>query len=486
VSSLGRAFCCITLALLPAVAWGHAFGEPYKLPMPYWLYIYGAMAALVLSFLLLGYFYSEERPFETPPEHALGEGRLVAWSRRLRLIPLLQGLTLAAFALAIVTGYFGNQDPQRNFSMHFFWIAFALGVTYLSALLGNGYAVLGPWQVLAALIGRVFKGFTRGRFAYPAWLAYWPALLLYMVFIGQELMGDGQPRSLAIGLLIYTGITLTAVWCFGARAWFRYGEFFTVLFRLVAMMAPVAFRPEETGRRRLALRWPFTGLLHQRVEHFSLLIFVLFMLSATAFDGLRDTALWFNLFWTDPLGVLTPLLGQHPIYAYLRLRPWFVAWEIFWLVASPFLYFGLMALFLWLGRLLTRSPLSVMELALRFGYSFIPIAVVYHVTHYYTLLFSEGVKLRALVSDPFGWGWNLFGTAITGRVPLLPDMGLIWYSQVGLILLGHVASVYLAHAESLRSFPGRHSALLSQLPMLVLMVIFTGVGLWILAQPLQG
>ena len=121
-----------------------------------------------------------------------------------------------------------------------------------------------------------------------------------------------------------------------------------------------------------------------------------------------------------------------------------------------------------------------------FGYSLLPIAVVYHVTHYYTLLLDQGVKIRALVSDPFGWGWNLFGTAITGRVPILPDMGVVWYSQVLLILLGHVVSVYIAHAEALRQFRDTRTVLLSQIPVLALMVLFTGVGLWILAQPLNG
>ncbi len=40
-----------------------------------------------------------------------------------------------------------------------------------------------------------------------------------------------------------------------------------------------------------------------------------------------------------------------------------------------------------------------------------PIALAYQAAHYYTLLITEGQNLFALVSDPFGWGWDLFGTA---------------------------------------------------------------------------
>jgi hypothetical protein len=114
----------------------------------------------------------------------------------------------------------------------------------------------------------------------------------------------------------------------------------------------------------------------------------------------------------------------------------------------------------------------------------LPIALVYHVTHYFTLILTQGVKIVSLVSDPFGWGWNLFGTAFVFRAPILPDLGLVWHTQVALILLGHIASVWLAHLVALRVFASRRAAALSQVPMLALMVLFTVFGLWILAQPL--
>ena len=61
-----------------------------------------------------------------------------------------------------------------------------------------------------------------------------------------------------------------------------------------------------------------------------------------------------------------------------------------------------------------------------------------------------------------------------------------WTSQVVLILVGHVAAVWLSHAEALHMEGSTRKAALNQLPMLVLMVVFTAVGLWVLAQPLQG
>ena len=477
-------FALIALAW-PSWAQAHSFGEPYRLPMPYWMYIYGAMAALALSFVVMGFFLSRADAESPSPHYAFGHSLIARGLRRLRWP--LGLLSLAAMLLAIVTGLWGSIDPYRNFNMTYFWIVFALGTMYASSLAGNAYAALSPWRTLSDLIQGLRPDWLTGRRRYPAerW-AYWPAVALYMVFISLELLGRTRPFSLSWILIGYTLINLFAIWLFGARAWFRYGEFFAVMFRLVALMAPIAYDRDQSGARRLRLRWPISGLLQQRIEHLSLLVFILFMLSSTAYDGLRETSLWFNLFWKDPFGWLTSLLGQPPIYAYVALRPWYVVYECLWLIASPFIYLGLFWVFLWLGRMLTRTPLTVAELALRFGYSLLPIVLVYHATHYYTLLLNQGVKIRALVSDPFGWGWNLFGTAITGRVPIIPDMGVVWNTQVWLILIGHVASVYLAHAEALRSFPNRAQATLSQIPMLLLMVLFTGIGLWILAQPLQG
>jgi hypothetical protein len=135
---------------------------------------------------------------------------------------------------------------------------------------------------------------------------------------------------------------------------------------------------------------------------------------------------------------------------------------------------------------MTGSPLSVRELALRFAYSLVPIAFVYNVTHYYTLIVSQGLSIVRLVSDPLGRGWNLFGTADWLRDPVILDAGMVWHTQVWLILFGHIVSVYLAHVEALRVFPTSRRAVLSQLPMLVLMVLFTTVGLWILSLPIAG
>ncbi|MGH8504561.1 MAG: hypothetical protein ACRETM_01185 [Stenotrophobium sp.] len=474
-------------ALLPGLAQAHSFGRQFNLPVPLWLYVYGAAVALALSFIVVAWFVTMPAMHrQADASLDLGDSRLLRVLRRLRLLPLLQTLSLTALLLCVITGYFGANNSYTNINMTLFWIVFCLAYAYLTAVIGDLYAAINPWRVLVRLIERVLPGYAQGRLQYPPQFGYWPALLLYMAYIGFELFGFTRPFSLAVMLSAYTAINLLAVAVFGEAAWFRYGEFFGVFLRLLAKMAPLDYRPAEGGgRSRLRLRWPFSGLLESHAESYSELWFVLFMLSSTAFDGLHGTVSWIRWFWIDFYNVIKPLVGDNPLMAYPKMIPWFQRYQMLCLIASPFIYGGAYLLFIWLARVVTRSRLTIRALALRFAYTLLPIALVYNITHYYTLVLNQGTKIVSLISDPFGAGWNLFGTAWLWRSPIIPSAGIVWDTQVLLIVFGHIVSVYMAHLEALRVFPTRRSATLSQLPMLLLMVLYTTVGLWILSEPVR-
>jgi hypothetical protein len=68
----------------------------------------------------------------------------------------------------------------------------------------------------------------------------------------------------------------------------------------------------------------------------------------------------------------------------------------------------------------------------------------------------------------------------------LVSPNVFWYSAVTIVVVGHVIAVYLAHTAALRLFGSQRGALVSQLPMLLLMVAYTTLSLWILAQPIVG
>ena len=47
-----KAFALTIGLFAPNLAWAHGFGRLYNLPVPLWLYLYGAAAALALSFVV--------------------------------------------------------------------------------------------------------------------------------------------------------------------------------------------------------------------------------------------------------------------------------------------------------------------------------------------------------------------------------------------------------------------------------------------------
>jgi Na+-driven multidrug efflux pump len=65
-------------------------------------------------------------------------------------------------------------------------------------------------------------------------------------------------------------------------------------------------------------------------------------------------------------------------------------------------------------------------------------------------------------------------------------MGAVWHTQVALILVGHVVSVYLAHIIGANTYHTRRQVIVSQLSLLFLMVALTIIGLWVLSLPLVG
>ena len=93
-------------------------------------------------------------------------------------------------------------------------------------------------------------------------------------------------------------------------------------------------------------------------------------------------------------------------------------------------------------------------------------------------------------SDPFARGWDLLGTRDLHVVTsFLSDPGrvyAIWHTQVALIVGAHVASVFIAHALALRLTGRAAVAARSQLPLVLLMIGYTVLGLWLLSTPAVG
>lgn len=208
------------LGLVPATASAHSFAAPYTLPVPFSLYAYGASAALILSFVIVGIF-SRLPASLSRTDRQLPTSAPAAWTLHPFFLSAFRCLSVALLLLNIATGLFGTVNSFTNFNMTFFWILFVLGFAYLVAFCGDIYQALSPWRTLCDWIERAVPNAFHPRLRFSSEkVAYYPALALYMIFIWLELFGHTTPRILSGALIAYTVITLLGAAAFGKTVWF--------------------------------------------------------------------------------------------------------------------------------------------------------------------------------------------------------------------------------------------------------------------------
>ena len=432
--------------MIGAALVAHGIGGRTDLPLSVWMFGYGAAAALVVSFAALAVFWPEPR-LEAPgtgsddprdQQHDdVGPGNRA-----------LQVLGLVVFVLVLGAAIVGEDAVARNLAPVAVYVLFWVGLTLVCALVLDVWNEgLNPFLALGSAVAPAEPR--------PYRLGHWPASAGLLGFVWVELVHPdrAQPRVLAVLLVAYTAVVVGAAVRWG-RPWLRQGETFAAWFGLLGGMAPVG-RDRVDGR--LGLRPPLVGLAHAAPRPGTLTL-VLVALGSTAFDGLTRSSFWG--------GVLD---GRSPEESVPQATLGLLASIL--VVAA--LYLGAMRV----AAVTTGRP--TLELADTFVHSLVPIALAYAVAHYFSLLVLEGQAAIALVSDPFGQGWDLFGTASRSIDYTAVSPNAIAYVQVAAIVAGHVAGVVLAHDRALARFP-KALATRSQYPLLAAMIAFTVGGLALL------
>ena len=124
--------------------------------------------------------------------------------------------------------------------------------------------------------------------------------------------------------------------------------------------------------------------------------------------------------------------------------------------------------------------MSFSRLEFGFIHTLVPIAAVYVLAHYLTYFVYDGQRILYLASDPFGQGWDIFGTATRGVDYSVLSQNSAWYLEVAFVVVGHVAALTLAHDRALKIYGQAKLAVRSQYWMLGVMVGFTSLALWLL------
>jgi hypothetical protein len=456
-----------------APAWAHGFGQRYELPLPLALYLIGAAAAVALSFVVFGLFVRRAPAPRTRPQLDLLATPLGRVIGHRAVVATLRLAVLGLFVVTILAGLYGDQNPYRNIAPTLVWIVWWVGLAYVAAFAGDIWALVNPWRTAVDgaqwLYRRLGGGGELGaRLPYPQALGAWPACLLLLAFSWTELVypNAASPAHIAALAIAYSLLTWAGMLVFGRDAWLRHCEVFSLVFGTFARFAPT-----EARDGRLLLRPYGRGLLEDRRVSTSMMAFVLLLLATVLYDGLIGTGEWAAL--ESALRGRLPGLGEQVATA---LRS--VGLVAFWLMFLG-AFIGICAI---MSRVASGRP-RPLEVARSFALTLVPIAIGYHVAHYLVFLLVQGQYIVPLLSDPFGRGWNLIGTAGYRVDIALAGARFAWYTAVAAIVTGHVAAVYLAHVRAMAVFEPARVALAAQVPLTALMVV-SFIGLSITAEPI--
>lgn len=480
----------------------HGFGQRYDLPLPLSLWIVGAACTIGLSFLIISIAVRANTSVGAHRQRNLLRWRICndVTSRAIGFAAQL--VAVAALVLIVTAGIFGDQTPTRNLAPTAIWIAWWVGFSYLSAFVGNVWPVVNPWSAIFDWCERIlFKDRARrtSHVHWPESVGVWPGIVLFMVFAWLELVWEGRsiPRELAWLAIAFSVLTWTGMYIFGRSTWLAHADPFALAFGVLSKFAPTSIRHGIRGtgegnvssargevldrershgtagsQRILILRPPGAGLIDNESVSPSLCVFVLVMLSTVTFDGIMATPVWQRI--ENALYAALGILGDWrlAIIDTLGLLVFCVICIVVYRLVST-----------WIAHA-TGNRMTPDAASRAFVLTLVPISIAYLVAHYLSYFLIQGQLLIRLASDPFGFGWNLFGTA-----RFRPDIGIVgarfvWYSSLVAIVLGHVAAVSLAHIVALRRFDDPRLAIRSQIPMLVLMIAYTMMSLWIIAQPI--
>ncbi|MFC3806474.1 hypothetical protein [Terrabacter sp. MAHUQ-38] len=441
----------MVVALAPA----HGVGSRGDLPLPFAALVIGAVAALLISFVAIGTLWREPRLRDTdglllpPPVAAVLDSGWPRVGARV-LAAVLTVWTVAALVL--------GPDSARNPVPHVVYVWLWVGLAFASMLLGPVWRVINPLRALHSGLLRLAR-VSPDLAALPYRWGLWPAAVGLGTFTWVELVAEENTSLSFLQLLVagFVAVSLLGAAVFG-RVWFDRADPFEAWSRLLGLLSPLGRRADG----RWVLRTPLHGVNSLRGQR-GLVPTVAVMLGGTAYDGFSANLSWATFVQTSP--VPSSLLKT----------------------ATMLGFFGLVALTLWVASLVS---VRLAGEAVRESFTFVsdiapsllPIAGGYVVAHYWSLWVYQGQYAWRLLTDPLGTGADLLGTAELTPNDALIQPTLVATIQAVSIVVGHLLGVLAAHERAVTVLD-RRAAVIGQVPLMVVMVIYTLGGLTILFAP---
>jgi hypothetical protein len=431
----------------------HGVRSRGDLPLPGWMFVWGAAIALFVSFVALGALWKR------PRLASMANGHMFAVSRKTTVSLAWVGriFMLALFLVTLTSGLFGTNDDDLSIAPVAFYVVAWVGAQVLSGVFGNIWHVVNPVVTIARFVesvrNRLSPNARDQRPAPPGWVGMWPAALGLSVFLFFELAhpSSASPRVIGWVLLVHAGtsVALSARW---GVAWLAEHELFGALLNMISSMAPI-----RLSRDGVTVRLPMAGLTTMPVMTGTAAV-LLIVLGGTTFDGFSESEVGRSILGRPSGWGGSVVLTAGMFVSVLAVTLLFAAGT------------G------WIARK-TSTPWQ--QTTVDFIPTLVPIVLGYAIAHYALLLIDETQTFVFRLSDPAGQGWDLFGGADSrANLTLVGPTAIAWI-QVVAILAGHVGGIMVAHDRSSERYKGSN-VFTSQSVMLVVMVLYSTLGLWLL------
>jgi hypothetical protein len=426
------------------------------LSVPRWLYIATGGATIGASALLASFVTDRAFVRTVHRWH-----RVLAGSESLRrpLLLAAQAVGVGLLALVVYRGITGPQVPTVNLAVVVIFAGVRAGLTMFAYLVGNLWPALNPWRAVAERL-------PGGVVDYPTRLGRWPAAaaLLALVWLETTTGVTKQPDLLALGVAAYSVATLAGAVAVGAESWFRNVDPVSVVFRFYGRVAPLSW-----GDGGLRLSLPGMRLVGSDGYEDD---------SGDFVRGLDDVAVAVALVWELTYsGFVTTNRGAAVVTALVDVGlPALLVYAVLFVVGFAAFY----GAYLLASRVAVRriqTYREARELAVRFAPSLLAIAAGYHLAHYFGFFVSLTPSLVAVLASPLSAPPNPLVLTLPGWFGLL---------NIGFVLGGHLLAIWVAHSTAYRLFPSRMQAIRSQYPFVAVMMIYTGVSLWLISLPTQA
>lgn len=500
--------------------------------IPSWMYQWSIALILLISF---GFFelvnlFKEKRGLLNEGGASLSaRWKLTTWKPLYRvlqwppLIFLLRSVMVFFFLGILFAGLFGNQNPAMNIAPLLTWTIWWVGLVFVIMYLGKAWCTVCPWDAIATWMERLkFWGVRKEglglQLKWPLFLRnIWLAVFLFLGLTWIELcMGiTSIPRATAYLGLGMLGMSILCALIFERKSFCRYACLVGRVSGLYALFSSIelramnpsacetcktmdCYRGNEKGDGCPTFEFPRmmktntycilcteciktcpkeniviqqrpwgADLVQKGKPRVDEAFLSIILLSMTGFHGLTMTPKWAE--WShfvESFFQISYRLAFSLLMLVILIAPFFVFWGLTQLAS------------------LASKEHSSKTFFIRYAYALLPIALFYHLAHNAEHFLMEGPKVVALISDPCGWVWNLFGTARWTMTPLITLEGL-WGIQVIFVLIGHLYSLWISERITRQLVSDRRKAFISQLPLLGAMVLFSFFSLWLLKQPME-